>query len=282
MRFSTADLRSGEYPKSSSYPAHLRNRGKIERRTTTLTQGDTGHPSYEKSVSERVKGRGCPLCLPAKRSAWMGRRGIERNGSVADALWKVPFTLVDASQDPNEISSKSRKALEWHCPAAHTFSASPEAIFYKNLQCSQCVKPPLEKSHPHVVLEWADPYHSPSDFTSGSDKKVLWKCRKCDNQWSASIYSRTHGSICPFCAKEKRAEAVRLRKLKTRGSLADKFPQLIPFWDMAQNGQMNPSDITAGSHITIYWQCEAGHKWVASPNSMTDKRRKSICKTCKN
>jgi len=40
MRFSTAALRSGEYPKSSSYPAHLRNRGKIEQRTTTLTQGD--------------------------------------------------------------------------------------------------------------------------------------------------------------------------------------------------------------------------------------------------
>jgi hypothetical protein len=39
IRFSTAAFRSGEYPTSSSYPAHLRNRGKVERRTTTLTQG---------------------------------------------------------------------------------------------------------------------------------------------------------------------------------------------------------------------------------------------------
>ena len=39
IRFSTAALRSGEYPKSSSYPAHLRNRGKVEQRTTSLTQG---------------------------------------------------------------------------------------------------------------------------------------------------------------------------------------------------------------------------------------------------
>jgi hypothetical protein len=37
IRFNTAALRSGEYPMSSSYPAHLRNRGKKERRTTTLT-----------------------------------------------------------------------------------------------------------------------------------------------------------------------------------------------------------------------------------------------------
>ena len=41
IRFSTAALRSGEYPKPSSYPAHLINRGKVEQRTTSLTQGDT-------------------------------------------------------------------------------------------------------------------------------------------------------------------------------------------------------------------------------------------------
>ena len=41
IRFSTAVFRSGEYPKSSSYPAHLRNRGKVEQRTTSLTQGDS-------------------------------------------------------------------------------------------------------------------------------------------------------------------------------------------------------------------------------------------------
>jgi len=39
IRFSAADFRSGEYPPSSSYPAHLENGGKVERRTTTLTQG---------------------------------------------------------------------------------------------------------------------------------------------------------------------------------------------------------------------------------------------------
>ena len=39
IRFSTAALRSGEYPTSSSYPAHLRNKEKVEERTTSLTQG---------------------------------------------------------------------------------------------------------------------------------------------------------------------------------------------------------------------------------------------------
>jgi hypothetical protein len=37
IRFNTAALRSGEYATSSSYPAHLRIRGKMERRTIALT-----------------------------------------------------------------------------------------------------------------------------------------------------------------------------------------------------------------------------------------------------
>ncbi|WP_240512365.1 transposase domain-containing protein, partial [Pseudoruegeria sp. SK021] len=41
IRFRTAAFRSGEYPTSSSYLARRKCRGKIERRTTTLTQG--GH-----------------------------------------------------------------------------------------------------------------------------------------------------------------------------------------------------------------------------------------------
>jgi hypothetical protein len=43
IRFSTADLRSSEYPKSSPYPVPLRNRGKVEQRTTSKTLGEFEH-----------------------------------------------------------------------------------------------------------------------------------------------------------------------------------------------------------------------------------------------
>jgi hypothetical protein len=50
IRFSTAVFRSGEYAKSSSYPAHLRNRGKIEQRTTSLTQGVLRKPGGDREM----------------------------------------------------------------------------------------------------------------------------------------------------------------------------------------------------------------------------------------
>jgi hypothetical protein len=43
IRFSTDDFRSGESPPSLSYHAHLRNRGKVERLTNSLTQGVKKH-----------------------------------------------------------------------------------------------------------------------------------------------------------------------------------------------------------------------------------------------
>jgi hypothetical protein len=60
IRFSTAALRSGEYPKSSSYPAHLRNRGKVEQRTTSLTQGVPDDSRFDEII---VVAHGVPARL---------------------------------------------------------------------------------------------------------------------------------------------------------------------------------------------------------------------------
>lgn len=81
IRFSTAALRSGEYPKSSSYPAHLRNRGKVEWRTTTLTQGADLKTKYE---DLRAAGKPAKLAIVA-----IMRKLIEMANALvkADRLW---------------------------------------------------------------------------------------------------------------------------------------------------------------------------------------------------
>ena len=77
IRFSTAAFRSGEYPTSLSYPAHLRNRGKVERRTTTLTQG--GHVATA-SGTDRIR----PARLRGLvAGAGLGARWARRRWDVA-------------------------------------------------------------------------------------------------------------------------------------------------------------------------------------------------------
>ena len=44
----------------------------------------------------------------------------------------------------------------------------------------------------------------PEDYTTGSRKKVWWKCPKGDDhEWQTAIRNRKGGSGCPFCAGRK-------------------------------------------------------------------------------
>jgi hypothetical protein len=79
IRFSTAALRSGEDPKSSSYLAHLRNRGKVEQRTTSLTVSmvlQLDGPTQGGSEWAHTKGR----CWNGRLSDCLGGQAIALEG----------------------------------------------------------------------------------------------------------------------------------------------------------------------------------------------------------
>jgi len=99
---------------------------------------ENGHPSYLKSVAERIRTAGCPLCLGARRSEANLRRRIEKYGSVSEWLENTDLRLVYPPEDPDKISTNSRVGLIWECEAGHRFKASPKAVFHKNLECGQC------------------------------------------------------------------------------------------------------------------------------------------------
>ena len=46
-----------------------------------------------------------------------------------------------------------------------------------------------------------------------------------------------------------------------------------------KNGELCPTDVTAGSSKKVWWLCNEGHEWIASVN---DRNRGTRCPTCKN
>lgn len=57
---------------------------------------------------------------------------------------------------------------------------------------------------PDLVEEWSSKNLFGSEsVTQGSDKVVLWKCKKCGREWCASISNRSQGSGCPRCRKSR-------------------------------------------------------------------------------
>lgn len=57
---------------------------------------------------------------------------------------------------------------------------------------------------PNLLNEWCKSNEKkPNEVTAGSAYRAKWKCSKCSREWSAMVYSRTHGNGCPSCKSSK-------------------------------------------------------------------------------
>ena len=65
----------------------------------------------------------------------------------------------------------------------------------------------LDLLYPEVASQWHPTKNGdlkPTDFTYGSDRKVWWKCNKCnEHEWEVQIWKRTNkGYGCKMCSGE--------------------------------------------------------------------------------
>src|ERR1700677_3423902 len=112
---------------------------------------------------------------------------------------------------------------------------------------------------PQLVAEWHPTLNgeaTPGDFSSGSGRKVWWKCAKGpDHEWAASPNSRTRGLTgCPYCAR---------RRVSVTNSLARARPDLALQWHPERNGTLTPDQVAVGSSRRVWWRCpvDVDHEW---------------------
>ena len=118
--------------------------------------------------------------------------------------------------------------------------------------------------------------YNPNTLTAGSCHKVWWKCSVCGHNWQASPHDRIlQGSNCPVCSLKK----VNSERIKKKGSFADKFPERAKDWDYEKNGDLLPTQVTAGSNIEVYWKCHVcGYEWKSMVVSHA--KAKFACEKC--
>lgn len=110
------------------------------------------------------------------------------------------------------------------------------------------------KDNPLLVAEWHTTKNGaiPDDLTSGSGRKVWWKCTK-NHEWETRIAHRSSGSKCPFCAG--------IKAIHGKTDLSTTHPQIASQWHPTKNSVLTPQNITAGSSKKIWWLDELGHEW---------------------
>ena len=111
----------------------------------------------------------------------------------------------------------------------------------------------------------------PQNLTSGSNKKVWWKCSK-GHEWQAIISNRTkHNSDCPYCAGQ--------RVIKGYNDLQTINPDVAKEWNYEKNDNLKPENFTANSSKKVWWKCNNGHEWQAS---ICNRNKERGCPYCSN
>ena len=166
---------------------------------------------------------------------------------------------------PSDVSPFSNKYALWECSRGHTWKSRINNRVSKQTGCPYCSgiipiagETDLKTLFPFLAEQWHSTRNdtAPEDYLPKSNKKVWWHCPECGMDWAATIYHRTEGRGCPYCAGKY--------PILGKTDLKTIYPVLAKQWDYAKNGSCKPEDYTAQSHFKAHWVCDRGHTWEAA------------------
>lgn len=229
-----------------------------------------GH-SYTDSVKHQASGRKCPVCVGKQVLP-----GINDLKSVHPELMSE-WDFEKNNVCPEAVSSGSNKKVWWLCPKGHSYPAQIISRT-RGRGCPVCAGKSvvsgvndLASVSPELIKEWdcKKNIFLPSQVTAGSNKKIWWICRQ-GHSWQATVKSRTAGSGCPICFRNRPSS----KRIQLQQVLAE-YPRLQQEYDYEQNTDV--TDITA--QTKLWWKCQKGHTWKAT---ISNRKRGCGCPYCNN
>lgn len=167
---------------------------------------------------------------------------------------------------PTHVSHKSSKKLKWKCDKGHVWETTfAHRTDSDAKSCPYCYgrypiagETDFATTHSDLAKEWSSKNtQSPSEFTSHSNKKVMWNCVN-GHEWETSMNHRVNGQNCPYCRGKK--------PIQGETDLATTRPEWLSEWDYAKN-TISPSEIKRGSRQKVWWKCpKCGYSYQLSPN----------------
>ncbi len=233
-----------------------------------------GH-EWQASVKSRCNGAGCPICTGRKVQT-----GVNDLGSVYPELAAQWHPTKNGDLSPENVSAGSRHKVWWKCVRGHEWQAG---IFSRTAGggCPVCAgkvivtgENDLASFYPDIAKQWHPKKNgtlTPQQIAPYSNRRVWWLC-PLKHEYKAAVSARTmHGSGCPYCSGH--------RALPGFNDLATLEPSIAAQWHPVLNGSLTPEMVTPGSRKKVWWECSAGHVWMAIIHSRTGTKR-SGCPVC--
>jgi len=202
---------------------------------------------WESVINNRIRAVDCPFCNGNK---------ISKNnslGSKSSELLEEWHPTKNGNLSPYDIGMRSGKNIWWRCSVCeYEWISTPlnRTQGGKISKCARCNS--LGMMNPELLEEWHPTKNgnlSPYDISRGSGKKVWWKCKKCNKEWTSSVKGRTiDGYVCKFC-----------------NCLINQNTELSKEWHPTKNGKLTPYDVSRGSKKRVWWKCKiCNNEWIAS------------------
>ena len=216
-----------------------------------------GH-TWEAAVYSRSAGAGCPYC--AGNVVIPGENDL---GTLYPQLAAQWHPAKNKAVRPDQIKAYSNRKVWWVCSLSHEWQASVSDRT-NGTGCPYCAGQKvwkgfndLETMRPDLAAQWdlgKNGKLTPDQVTSGSNRKVWWKC-DLGHEWQAVISQRKTAN-CPYCSNKK--------VLKGYNDLATVNLTLAQEWHDLKNRPLDPCQLSSGSPKRVWWRCHKGHEWQAS------------------
>jgi hypothetical protein len=256
---------------------------------------------------------GCPFCagkylsednrlsvrFPEIASEWHPAKNRKLRTSI-EGSWNPTLNFHLSPEErsaknrkllPSDVSYGSKQLIWWQCKLSkeHVWQASvcnrtrgSGCPFCGGLKVAKdnC----LSSRYPGLAKQWHPTRNNPllpTEITSGSGKKVWWRCFKsAKHVWQAPVTSIIRSWMdghngCPFC------KGIRVTD---DSNLIAKFPKIAKNFHPTRNQRINPAELSPGSNQVIWWKCPKSpdHDWEAPVYSVVEsaERGSSGCPFC--
>ena len=211
---------------------------------------------------------GCPYCS--------GRKAIKNINDLATVkpeIAKEWHPSKNGELKPTEVSCGSGMKVWWICSNGHEWQATINSRANRKQGCPFCSghrvnigENDLQSRFPGVAEEWHPTKNGglkPTEVSYGSNMNIWWQCRE-GHEWQAVIHTRTTGNHgCPYCSKR--------RVIAGESDLATLYPDIAKEWHQTRNGELKPAEVSFGCEKNVWWKCDKGHEYQATPYSRTSK-----------
>lgn len=128
------------------------------------------------------------------------------------------------------------------------------------------------------------------ELSSNGDVVIVKQIKRNDNELSkvikiifehiANIYKMTNLKLDIDIHRDKFYILDNILKEELENSLEKQNHELAEEWHPSKNGNLKPEHVAPYSNIEVWWKCENGHEWMATPGERNNNGRKKKCGRC--